>query len=39
MPIVDLIKGIALGSGVDIGGQVFGDSVVRTPPDQFGEPR
>jgi hypothetical protein len=30
MPIVDLIEGMGLGSGVDIGGHIFGDPVVRT---------
>ncbi len=35
MPIVDLIKGMDLGAGVDLGGQLFGDAVVRTPGDEI----
>jgi hypothetical protein len=35
MPIVDLIKGMDFGAGVDLGGQLFGDAVVRTGPDEI----
>lgn len=35
MPIVDMIEGMALGSGVDLAGQLVGDGVIRTPPEEI----
>ena len=36
MPNVDIIDGMALGTGVDLGGRIFGDGVIRTPPEIVG---
>jgi hypothetical protein len=36
MPNVDIIDGMAFGTGVDLGGQIFGDGVVRTQPEVVG---
>jgi hypothetical protein len=35
MPSVDLINGMDFGGGVDLGGQLFGDAVVRTPAQEI----
>jgi hypothetical protein len=36
MPNVDIIDGMAFGTGVDLGGQIFGDGVIRTQPEIVG---
>lgn len=35
MALVDLIKGMDFGAGVDLGGQLFGDAVLRTTPTEI----
>lgn len=35
MPLVELIKGMAFGTGADLGGQIFGDALVRTTPEDI----
>ena len=34
MPLVELIKGMDLGVGTDMGGHLFGDAVIRTKEEE-----
>src|SRR5579864_9101662 len=36
MPIANIIDGMALGTGVDLSGKIFGDGVIRTTPEVVG---